>query len=47
MALYDISGRKVASANATLLPFDALNTGVYVLVIETAQGRSTHKIVIR
>ncbi|OUN72845.1 SusF/SusE family outer membrane protein [Barnesiella sp. An55] len=47
MALYDISGRKVASVNDTLLPYDGLNAGVYVLVIETAQGRTTHKIAVR
>ena len=47
MALYDISGRKIASVNGTLLPFDGVNSGVYILSIETPQGRSTSKIVIR
>ena len=47
MALYDISGREVVSVNGTLLPFDGLRAGIYVFVIETTQGRATHKIVIR
>lgn len=47
MALYDISGRKVASVNGTMLPFEGMNAGVYVLAIETPQGRTTAKIVIR
>lgn len=47
MALYDISGREVISVNGTLLPFEGLQGGVYVLAIETPQGRATHKIVIR
>lgn len=47
MALYDISGRKIASVNGPLLPFDGVNSGVYILSIETPQGRSTSKIVIR
>ena len=47
MALYDISGRKVVSVDATLLPFDGLNSGIYILVIETSKGRMTHKIAVR
>ncbi len=47
IALYDISGRKVASVNGTMLPFEGMNAGVYVLAIETPQGRTTAKIVIR
>ena len=47
MALYDISGRKVVSVDASLLPFDGLNSGIYVLVIETSKGRMTHKIAVR
>lgn len=47
MALYDISGRKIVSVNGTLLPFDGVNAGVYILSIETPQGHSTSKIVIR
>lgn len=47
MALYDISGREVVSVNDSLLPFDGLNAGIYVLVIKAPQGNSTSKIVIR
>lgn len=45
VSIYDITGKKVKSSNSTSVNLNSLNTGMYLVKIETTNGTTTKKII--